>query len=98
MYEYLLASITILTLYSVLLILYLYRLFHILDCTGFMEMMMICVHHSLFQGMSIYRSNQILLNLHPQHFKEMCVIIAVSVYGCVMFVGFLEFEVLKFVI
>jgi hypothetical protein len=34
---YLLASITILTLYSVLLILYLYWLFHILDCTGFME-------------------------------------------------------------
>jgi hypothetical protein len=39
-FMYLLASITILTLYFVLLILYLYWLFHILDCTGFMEIKM----------------------------------------------------------
>jgi hypothetical protein len=55
-FKYLLASITILTLYSVLLILYLYWLFHILDCTRFMKikmkmlmmmMMMINIHQFL---------------------------------------------------
>jgi hypothetical protein len=45
-FMYLLASITILTLYSVLLILYLYWLFHILDCTGFMEIKMMMMMNS----------------------------------------------------
>jgi hypothetical protein len=62
---YLLASITKLASYSVLLILYLYWLFHIMDCTGFMEikMMMMMMTAAVLAGsvVLVYTTKQLLL-------------------------------------
>jgi hypothetical protein len=67
---YLLDPITVFTSYSVLLILYLYWLFHILDCTGFMVIkMMMMVMTSYWKSDSKLSTKLPISQGHVRHFS-----------------------------